>query len=184
MVTPPHSPIRHGVRTTDNPARGLGSMLACLGLFVMGTLVPATGMALEALPPAEDARVVPDAILAEQRGGFFGRDGLQIAIGLEQVTALNGEILHQTTLLPLGSLEMAASRADADRHIVILNGAAALATYPNEGRGWVTTIQNQLDGQSIHHQTIMQLELRHLQMPRGDLGRALEQQLLDGGRGW
>nr|WP_231366538.1 MULTISPECIES: hypothetical protein [unclassified Thioalkalivibrio] len=177
-------------RSDASPPRGprTGSTLARLALCILAVGLPVAAQALETLPGTGDPRVVADAVLAEQRGGFFGRDGLQIAIGLEQITALNGEILHQTTLHPLGTLGAATSHPSAGR-ITILNATAGLPaqTFVSEtasGQGWVTTIQNQLDGQAIQHQTILQLELRNLQMPRSDLGRALEQQLTDGGRGW
>lgn len=157
--------------------------------MAMAVALPATGQALDALPDTDDARVVPDHVLAQQRGGFFGPNGLEITFGLEQITSLNGEILNQTTLQPLAPLGHAANSTYASNRITIINGSEtlrpqALVTELPSGQGWVTSIQNELDGQAIHHQTIMQLEMRNLPMPRSDLGRALEQQLLDGGRGW
>lgn len=158
-------------------------------LVIIAAALPMASQALEALPDTHDARVVPDHVLAQQRGGFFGPNGLEITFGLEQITALNGEILTQTTLQPLTPLGPAASSGYTSNRITIVNGSEtlrpqALVTELPSRQGWVTTIQNELDGQAIHHQTIMQLEMRNLQMPRSDLGRALEQQLLDGGRGW
>lgn len=189
MVMPATTTNRTGFAEPHAPRTGQRRRYLRVVLCFILAALPATGFALDSLPGAQNPRVVPDTILAEQRGGFFGRDGLQIAIGLDQITSLNGETLHQTTLLPIGSLNQAASHARTASRIMIRSGPdafppRALVTDSLDGTGWVTTIQNQLDGQAIHHQTIMQLELRNLQMPRSDLGRALDQQLLDGGRGW
>ncbi len=153
--------------------------------IVLGWTWPVAGQALDALPPSDDYRVVPDTVLEAQRGGFFGRDGLEISFGLEQITSLNGEVIHQSTLRPLSDLASGGGRPGGElRSVVIQTGGAMPVENWSSGMGWVTAIQNELDGQDIRHQTILQLELGNLQMPRGDLSRALEQQMLERGGGF
>ncbi|WP_018864044.1 hypothetical protein [Thioalkalivibrio sp. ARh3] len=150
--------------------------------ILSSALSPAASYALDPLPQPGDYRVVPDEVLEAQRGGFFGRDGLEIAIGLEQITSLNGEVIHHSTLRPLSDLAITTGWSAGDlRSVVIQTGGAMPAEHWTSGMGWVTTIQNELDNQDIQHQTILQLELGHLEMPRGDLSRALEQHLLERG---
>ena len=156
------------------------------GLFA---LLPTAASALDAVPPADHWRVVPDEVLEAQRGGFFGTEGMQIAFGLEQSTTINGETVHHTVIRELGPLaptrgvdgprlEGVTIRTGVDGHDVRRLGAGDLG----DGFGWVTSIQNQLDGQDIRHETRMQLELGDVRMPSSDMGRALQGQLTEGAR--
>ncbi|WP_020146169.1 MULTISPECIES: hypothetical protein [unclassified Thioalkalivibrio] len=156
-----------------------------LGVILASATWATTAHALDVLPPLGDERVVPDSVLEAQRGGFFGRDGLEISIGLEQITSLNGEVINHSTLRPLSDIASGSHWPGTDlRSVVIQTGGAMPAESWTSGMGWVTAIQNELDGQDIRHQTILQLELGNLQMPRGDLGRALEQHMLERGGGF
>ncbi|RLK47102.1 hypothetical protein DFR31_2420 [Alkalispirillum mobile] len=153
-------------------------------LLTLLILAPAgAALALQPLPGPDDTRVVPDEVLAEQRGGFFGRNGMEIAIGLEQATAINGEEVHRTVLRELAPLGRGGNvPADALRQVVINTGndGTTVRQLSDQTIGWVTAIQNELDGQQIQHTTIMQLELNNVEMPRSDLARSLERQLIEG----
>jgi len=149
-------------------------------------LLPTTGIALNTLPTPDDTRVVPDEVLAEQRGGFFGRDGMQVAIGLEQATQINGEVVHRSVMRELAPLERGNLPRAALEQVLIYNSSEgpSIRQMGDTAVGWVTAIQNDLDGQVIQHHTIMHLQLDNLPMPRSDLGRNLERALIESGRSW
>ncbi|TVP60533.1 MAG: hypothetical protein EA349_01210 [Halomonadaceae bacterium] len=128
------------------------------------------------------SRVVSDAVLAEQRGGFFGRDGLQVAIGLEQTTVINGDLVHRSVLRELSPLGEKPVMPGMEQ-VVIRNGLQGAQVQRSlSDQGWVTIIQNDLHGQSIQHQLTLDIELDNLSMPRSDLGRSLERHFIESSR--
>lgn len=156
------------------------TLAALLALFPAGI-----ALALQPLPGPDDPRVVTDAVLTEQRGGFFGPAGLQIAIGLEQMTAINDEVVHRSVLRELAPLNRNARSLTSLEQVRISTGldGPTVQRLDDHSQGWVTVIQNELDGQQIQHQTLLQLQLDNLVMPRSDLSRSLERGLVDAALG-
>lgn len=159
--------------------------------MIRASLVPAIALALagpasaqDELPAPGDPRVVPDQVLDEQRGGFLSRDGMQIDIGLEQVTHVNGEEVFRSVLRALEPLDLGAGLSvEAIGQVAALTiGGSDIGTRLTEidAGAWITAIQNSLDNQRIEHQIIMNLELSNVPMVRTDIARALERQLVDG----
>ncbi len=153
------------------------SRIKCAAITV--GVVAAAGSAVgQELPTAGDARVVPEHVLAAQRAGFVGRDGIQIDIGLEQVTSINGEIAYRSVLRALGPLD-APGAPEALGVLASIRENGIRIDPLQVDSGWITAIQNTLDGQSIEHQVIVNLELSRIPALRSDVGRALERALGD-----
>ena len=153
------------------------SLMALLGLCTLPVL------ALEPLPGPGDALVVSDEVLAKQRGGFFDRNGgLQLSIGLEQATYLNGVPIHYSVLREMAPVTKGAGGLSAQASESVLIQAGLEGARLNGGfteAGWHTAIQNDLDGQHIRHQTILHLELSGLEARHSELGRMLDRQLVE-----
>lgn len=137
---------------------------------------PASGQELSILAGFQ---VAPDHVLEEQRAGLIGSDGMQIDIGLEQVTSVNGEIVHRSVLRALGPLDGGAALESMSILASIREGGIDIRPLQVDGGGWVTAIQNSLDNQSITHEVIMDLRLSNIPALRSELGRALERALAD-----
>lgn len=92
------------------------------------------------------------------RGGFTTEGGLQFTLGIERVTAINGDIVaHASMALSHGggaASSMPEARATVDQLDLIQNGGgnAMLAPISSSTLGG-TIIQNSLSGQHIAHQT-------------------------------
>lgn len=149
--------------------------------LILGS-APLTAMAAQTSTTDLFPQAVPDEVLAKQRGGFLGPDGILLAFGLEQTTRINGELVHHTELrLP----DAASSDLLRGQRLVIRNGMDGVELDHQPGmNSWVTGIQNTLDGQTIEHTTNLNLEIDDINMPRSDLSRALERQIIDGALGY
>jgi len=146
---------------------------------VIGVVAAGSTVGQDDLPTAGDARIVPEHVLAQQRAGFIGRDGLRIEIGLEQVTSINGEIAYRSVLRALGPLDTPSAPEAFGALAVIRDGGIDVQAIEAHSDAWVNVIQNALDGQSIEHQVIMDLKLSRIPALRSDVDRALERALLD-----
>lgn len=108
-----------------------------------------------------------DVELATQRGGFSLGD-LEIAIGLEQVVSVNGEMLaiNRLTIPNLNQVvsgQMAPHRIETVLGIINTehNGQALVSTATSAG-GWMTLIQNDLNGSVIQNARQLNIELNNL----------------------
>ncbi|WP_412852316.1 hypothetical protein [Ectothiorhodospira shaposhnikovii] len=124
---------------------------------------------------------VPDAELAEQRGGLMHRGGFELTLGLERMTAVNGEVVAHTVLR-----DSAGSRAALDvlGGIHITTGLNGLSVEQLTGSGWATVIQNTLNEQLIVNHTIMNIGLTGLDLSRLELQRVLDAGLIQGLRSY
>ncbi|WP_166263354.1 hypothetical protein [Marinobacter caseinilyticus] len=131
------------------------------------------GMVL--LPPAHAELPLPtpaldDAVLDTQRGGFL-LDNLEISIGLEQVVSVNGETLVVNRLM-IPNLNQALSPSQAQiKHnletFVVVPGSqheqsTLVATNRTLNSGWLTQIQNNLDGAVIQNIRALNIELNNV----------------------
>lgn len=103
-----------------------------------------------------------DAELAELRGGFL-LDGLEIAIGLEQIVAVNGEtlVINRLNIPNLNQPLNGDQLLSQMESVLSVQGAGseglALASGAAGGGGWMTVIQNSLNSTTI--QQIRQLDI-------------------------
>jgi len=107
-----------------------------------------------------------DAELAELRGGFF-LDGLEIAIGLEQVVAVNGEtqVINHLRIPNLNqrltgdglSLQMESLVAQS-----IGSDGLRLTTGAAGNGGWMTVLQNSLNSVTIQQIRQLDIELNNI----------------------
>ncbi|MBY6033888.1 hypothetical protein KUV59_11950 [Marinobacter daepoensis] len=116
-----------------------------------------------------------DAELDQLRGGFV-MNNLEISIGLEQVLAVNGQTLVVNRLtIPNLNDPMAANRLSTQ--LASIQGAwesgagqLALDTAVAGSGGWMTVIQNSLNGTTIQNIRQLNIELNNLggayQLPR------------------
>ena len=109
-----------------------------------------------------------DTELASLRGGFF-LDNLEISIGLEQVVSLNGETLaiNRLTIPNLNQI----SNGQVVPHTVEtlvsnLNAtdsdAETLVSTSTGSGGWITVIQNSLNGTSIQNSRQLNIQMNNL----------------------
>ena len=113
---------------------------------------------------------ISDAQLKELRGGFITADGLEINIGYEQVSYING-ILESHTAIDLSQLDRAGMNGAIDNALqtsslnIIQNGPGnrlpqgLAANIPD---GFLTVIQNTLDGQTINNINLLNIRARKL----------------------
>ncbi|WP_372964684.1 hypothetical protein [Marinobacter sp.] len=119
---------------------------------------------------AERAFMTPtlsDNELAAQRGGFV-LNNLEISIGLEQVISLNGETLA-INRLNIPNLNQVVSGAsvpyEVDAVLSLIHsgqdGQALISATSGTG-GWMTLIQNDLNGSVIRNVRQLNIELNNL----------------------
>lgn len=115
-------------------------------------------------------QALPDAELAMLRGGFV-LDGLEIAIGLEQLVAVNGETLVVNRLnIPDLNQAMNSDRLTQQMQqmetVMSVQAAGAagmsLTSAPVGNGGWMTVLQNSLDSTTIQHIRTLNIELNNL----------------------
>lgn len=108
-----------------------------------------------------------DAELAQLRGGFVV-DGLEIAIGLEQVVAINGETQVVNHLrIPNLNQQLANDRLLQQMETVLVaQGAASEGVRLMSGvagnGGWITILQNSLDSTTIQNIRQLDIELKNV----------------------
>ncbi|XKH01875.1 hypothetical protein LG325_03615 [Marinobacter nauticus] len=127
-------------------------------------------MALAAMSVQAEMRLseapLSDAELATLRGGFV-LDGLEIAIGLEQVVAVNGEtqVINHLRIPNLNqrlgsdglSLQMESLVAQS-----IGSDGIRLTTGAVGNGGWMTVLQNSLDSATIQQNRQLDIELNNI----------------------
>ncbi|MGC8120599.1 hypothetical protein [Marinobacter sp. VGCF2001] len=108
-----------------------------------------------------------DAELELLRGGFV-MDGLEISIGLEQVLAVNGQtlVINRLNIADLND-PMAADRLSTQMASVqgaweSGAGRLALDSALADGGGWMSVIQNSLNGTTIQNIRQLNIELNNL----------------------
>lgn len=91
------------------------------------------------------------------RGGFTTEGGLQFTLGIERVTAINGDIVARSSMALShggGASSMPEARATVAQLDLIQNGGGNAMLAPiSSGSLGGTLIQNSLSGQHIAHQT-------------------------------
>lgn len=105
-----------------------------------------------------------DAALSELRGGFALGD-LEIAIGLEQIIAINGEtqVINRLSIPNLNGTSPMAELI-SNNHIVrneMGNSSALIANQLRPGAGIFTQIQNSLDRQVIQNMRTLNIEFKN-----------------------
>ncbi|MFV8569924.1 hypothetical protein ACNQ6O_01815 [Marinobacter sp. SBS5] len=113
------------------------------------------------------AQPLTDSELAAQRGGFL-LDNLEISIGLEQIMSVNGEILaiNRLTIPNLNqTVNDGGVRHEVETMLGLINsgqtGQALVSTSSASG-GWMTLIQNDLNGSVIQNVRQLNIELNNL----------------------
>lgn len=137
------------------------------GLLVGGAFLAAltTPLYAELVLPVEP---LDDAELASLRGGFVV-DNLEIAIGLEQVVAINGDTMV-VNRLTIPNLNQVVNGRALDHHLETLvqfagphqDGGGVVASNLQGAAGWLTLIQNNLDSTVIQNIRQLNIELNNL----------------------
>jgi hypothetical protein len=129
--------------------------LATLGVLPMQA--SADGAHAAAPVAAFGAPVAPDT-LDSARGGFEVAGGLTLALGIERVVSVNGEVLSRTNIAIADLSTMTANQArlaqDAlgSAKLIQLGGGNFVGSDINLNNG-ATLLQNTLDGQDIRAAT-------------------------------
>lgn len=122
--------------------------------------------------PVTAGAVFPDQALTDEelaalRGGFV-LDNFEIRIGLEQVVSIDGETLA-INRLTIPNLNQVANGAAVPHTVETVIGQAgagqdgqALIAATADGGGWVTVIQNSLNGTAIQNSRQLNIELNNL----------------------
>lgn len=133
----------------------LGLLVALL--FSVGTVQAELSVAEQPLNDAE---------LAELRGGFV-LDGLEIAIGLEQIVAVNGEtlVINRLNIPNLNQVVNSDRLLSQMESVLSVQGAGseglALASGAVGDSGWMTVIQNSLNSSTIQQIRQLNIELNN-----------------------
>ncbi|SFN18575.1 hypothetical protein [Marinobacter pelagius] len=158
-----------------------------VAVAILGLLV---SQAVSATSPSGFGEHLTDQELSELRGGFVVLDNLEIAIGLEQLVAVNGQtmVLNRLTIPNLNQV-VDGGRITARVEQVIANalpgGNDAVVTPPEapqssesvsgstislpirvssemDAGNWMTIIQNRLDSTVIQNMQQLNIELNNL----------------------
>lgn len=133
--------------------------LAVLALVFAGTLLAAPASAGAIFP----AQALTDDELAALRGGFL-LDDLEIRIGLEQVVSVDGETLaiNRLNIPNLNQMSNGRTVPHTVETIVGKAGGQALISSASKDGGWITVIQNNLNGTAIQNSRQLNIELNNL----------------------
>ncbi|MDR9425506.1 MAG: hypothetical protein RI567_09540 [Marinobacter sp.] len=107
-----------------------------------------------------------DAELAQLRGGFL-MDGLEIAIGLEQVVAINGDIqvINHLRIPNLNRQLNNEQLMQQMESVLVTQGAGPegvrVASGAGGSGGWITVLQNSLNSATIQHIRQLDIELNN-----------------------
>lgn len=104
---------------------------------------------------------VPEAELAELRGGFVTSDGLDIHFGVEQIVLVDGSVKTHTSL-NLSALQAGnGNQVDQNKLVNLLqNGdrnTVSSDVTEKFAAGLMTVIQNNLDAQTIQNLTVLNI---------------------------
>jgi hypothetical protein len=135
------------------------SLLAAAFAAALGALpVQASDAALDDAPPSAFGAPVEADTLDGARGGFEVAGGLNLALGIERVVSVNGEVLSRTNIsIP----DLAAMTSDQARLAQDALGSAKLIQLGGNNfvandialNNGATLLQNTLDGQDIRAAT-------------------------------
>ena len=102
------------------------------------------------------------------RGGFL-TDNLEISIGLEQVVGINGDtlVINRLTIPNLnqpGNNRLPDHQMETVLEVISANrsGEARIASSMAGPNGWMTMVQNSLDGTVIQNMHQLNIELNNL----------------------
>ncbi|WP_375171777.1 hypothetical protein [Marinobacter sp.] len=124
-----------------------------------------------AVAPALSAAVFPEQALSDEelaslRGGFV-LDNFEIRIGLEQVVSIDGETLA-VNRLTIPNLNQATNGADVPHTVETVvtggnggRGGQTLVSSNSGNGGWLTLIQNSLNGTAIQNSRKLNIELNN-----------------------
>lgn len=166
---------KHTGKTGEGPVR---AVILALGLLAAASPVPAAAQdPMQRLAWA----VVPEAELAQLRGGLIRGDGFELTLGIQRLTAINGEVVARTVLRDPAGHAVDASALAGVQVRTSMEGLriASLTDHPG-----ATVIQNALDRQIISNYTRMDVGLRGMDLSGMDLGRLLDAEIIQGLRGY
>lgn len=115
-----------------------------------------------------------DTALEGQRGGFVTESGFNVSVGLERITAINGQVIHAVKL-DLGDLSTLTARGLSAAGLnlnpaataIIQNGPGNTVTsdvLQNLSNGAVATVvQNSLDNQQLQNITVINTTVTGMQ---------------------
>ncbi|WP_328185203.1 hypothetical protein [Marinobacter sp. OP 3.4] len=140
-------------------------------LLVAGVVLPASAWSADRLPEEGALFGVPlaDEELDQLRGGFL-QDGLEIAIGLDQIVSIDGqEMIVNRLTIPNLNQQMRGRGVDHTVETVVQilkpdsSGGSRVATNLGNGTdGWTTVIQNTLNDTVIQNIHQLNIELNNL----------------------
>lgn len=162
------------------------------GSWVAGLALLLTGGGWSGPLPADDGTgdgslegmtrvVVPDAELARLRGGLIRGDGFEVTLGIERLTAINGEVVARTVLRDAAGHAMVPDALDGVQVRNTLDGLRIASMTDNPG---ATVLQNTLDRQILSNMTRMDVGLRGMNLSRTELNRLLDAEIIQGLRGY
>ncbi|MBK1691849.1 hypothetical protein CKO33_06675 [Ectothiorhodospira mobilis] len=157
--------------------------LARVVILALGLLAGASPVPAPAQDPLQGLAwaVVPEAELAQLRGGLIRGDGFELTLGIQRLTAINGEVVARTVLRdPAGQAVDATSLAG----VQVRSTLEGLRIASLEDLPGVTVVQNALDRQIITSHTLMDVGLRGVDLSGTDLGRLLDAEIIQGLRGY
>lgn len=137
-----------------------GSLMG--SVFVAALIAPLHAQLVLPVEPLSDTE------LASLRGGFVV-DNLEIAIGLEQVVAINGETMV-VNRLTIPNLNQVVNGRALDHHLETLvqfagphqDRRGVIASNLQGTAGWLTLIQNNLDSTVVQNIRQLNIELNNL----------------------
>lgn len=140
-------------------------------LLVAGVVLPVPAWSADPLPGETVLFAAPlaDEELDRLRGGFF-QDGLEIAIGLDQIVSIDGQemIVNRLTIPNLNQRLRGAGVGHTMETVVQIlqpdsSGGSRVATNLGRGMdGWTTIIQNNLNATVIRNIHQLNIELNNL----------------------
>ena len=132
------------------------------GIFCLALLT--TGLVQADMQVAESP--LPDEELAKLRGGFI-MDGLEIAIGLEQIVAVDGEArVINRIQIPNLNQSLSAGQLQRVESLWVTEGVDQQGLRITSGtmgsNGWMTVLQNSLNNTTIQQIRQLDIELNNL----------------------
>ena len=140
-----------------------------------------TSYASNSIDPFASMIAVPDQTLASLRGGFTTQDGIDVSVGLEQLTMINGEIKTHL-ILDLTELDRVSENShinikDHGKFIQLIQSGDhnAITTDATQlSSGVLTVIQNSKDMQQIQNITLVNVDVSNFsKFLRNSLSNAL-----------
>lgn len=143
----------------------MGSMRRILSIGLASSFL---GMAMPVVAESVfKVSALSDQELEAQRGGFSWNN-LEISIGLEQVISVNGETLAINRLNIPNLNQIVSGKAiphEAETVLGLINfgqSGQALVSATSDTGGWMTLIQNDLNGAVIQNARQLNIELNNL----------------------